>query len=104
MAPEIFNGQKHTKASDIYSFGMIMWELMTGRKPFWDENEDSELILKIFKGFRPPIVTNAPMKECWDSDPKKRPIATELNEKIKDIVKNEWDNPTEIIESSDIGP
>ncbi|PKK66968.1 kinase-like protein, partial [Rhizophagus irregularis] len=29
MAPEIFRGQKYTKASDIYSFGMIMWEFMT---------------------------------------------------------------------------
>ncbi|RGB37527.1 kinase-like domain-containing protein, partial [Rhizophagus diaphanus] len=34
MAPEIFQGQKYTKASDIYSFGMIMWEFMTGRRPF----------------------------------------------------------------------
>jgi serine/threonine protein kinase len=36
MALEIFQGQKYTKASDIYSFGMIMWEFMTGRRPFWD--------------------------------------------------------------------
>ncbi|GBC07793.1 hypothetical protein RclHR1_00770006 [Rhizophagus clarus] len=34
MAPEIFQGQKYTVASDIYSFGMIMWEFMTGRRPF----------------------------------------------------------------------
>ena len=40
MAPEIFQGQKYTKASDVYSFGMIMWECMTGRKPFWDRVHD----------------------------------------------------------------
>jgi serine/threonine protein kinase len=39
MAPEIFLGQKYTTASDIYSFGMIMWELMTGRRPFWDRSQ-----------------------------------------------------------------
>ena len=47
MAPEIFLGQKYTSASDIYSLGMIMWELMTGRRPFWDRNHDTDLILEI---------------------------------------------------------
>jgi serine/threonine protein kinase len=46
IAPEIFRGQKYTEASDIYSYGMIMWEVMTGRKPFWDESHDTELIIK----------------------------------------------------------
>src|ERR1044071_4089930 len=35
MAPEILQQKKYTIASDIYSFGMIMWELITGRMPFW---------------------------------------------------------------------
>ncbi|RGB41333.1 kinase-like domain-containing protein [Rhizophagus diaphanus] len=61
MAPEIFQGQKYTETSDIYSFGMIMWEFMTGRRPFWNENHDTELIINICDGgLRPPIVTNAP--------------------------------------------
>ncbi|CAB5215800.1 unnamed protein product [Rhizophagus irregularis] len=49
------------------------------------------------------------MKECWHSDPKKRPTATDLWKKIRTIhvkeSKNSWkNNPTEIIESLDIGP
>ena len=58
MAPEIFQGQKYTEESDIYSFGMIMWEFMTGRRPFWDRVHDAELIIEICDGLRPPIVTN----------------------------------------------
>ena len=98
MAPEIFQGQKYTKASDIYSFGMIMWEFMTGRRPFWDRNHDTELIIDICDGLRPPIVTNAPegymelMEECWHSDPRKRSATTELRIKICDIYKREMES------------
>ncbi|CAI2177312.1 6777_t:CDS:1, partial [Funneliformis geosporum] len=78
VAPEIFNGNRYTEASDVYSFGMIMWEFMTGRRPFWDRVHDTELIIEIYDGQRPPI-TSAPegyiklMQECWDSNPNKRP-------------------------------
>jgi serine/threonine protein kinase len=113
MAPEIFQGQKYTKSSDIYSFGMIMWEFMTARRPFWDRNHDIYLIIEICDGLRPPIVTNAPegyielMKECWHSDPKKRPSATDIYEKINEMRNKEpqnHKNSTKIIESLDIGP
>src|SRR5688500_4180200 len=75
MAPDILQGKEYTMDSDIYSFGMIMWELITGRMPFWDQNIDNvELNIKICRNFRPPIIKNAPkgyielMQECWDSD------------------------------------
>jgi serine/threonine protein kinase len=110
MAPEIFQGQKYTKASDIYSFGMIMWEFMAGRRPFWDRNHDTELIIDISDGLRPPIVTDAPegyielMKECWNSDPDKRPRATDLYERVRKMYWEEYWGKTKIIHSLNIGP
>src|SRR5687767_1943143 len=110
MAPEILQGKEYTMASDIYSFGMIMWELITGRMPFWDQEYDLELIVKICKGFRPPIIKNTPkgyielMQESWDSDPNKRPTALNISNKLGNIKRAETENSTEIIKSLDIGP
>ena len=101
---------------------MIMWELMTGRRPFWDRNHNTELIVEICDGLRPLIVTNAPkgyielMQKCWHSDPTERPSATNsipfgtsrysdvLNRYLYEILENEQKNPTKIIKSPDIGP
>ena len=83
---------------------------MTGRRPFWNRIHDTELIIEICDGLRPPIVTNAPdgyiklMQECWDSDPNKRPTAFNTYKKLVNIMRVEEKNPTKIIWSSDIGP
>ncbi|CAI2162740.1 14852_t:CDS:2 [Funneliformis geosporum] len=88
MAPEILQGQQYTKASDVYGFGMIMWELLTGRRPFWNRNHDEYLIIEICDGLRPPIVTNAPegynelMQGCWNANPYNRPTAVDIQSRI----------------------
>jgi serine/threonine protein kinase len=111
VAPEVFQGHGYTTASDIYSFGMIMWEFMTGRRPFWDQYHDVELIINICDGLRPPITTtNMPkgyidlMKRCWHSDPNKRPTASSILKELEIIKLSELEKPTKIILSSDIGP
>src|SRR5688572_24161035 len=111
IAPEIFQGQDYTAASDIYSFGIIMWEIMTGRRAFWNQNHDTELIIEICDGLRPPIITNAPedyielMQKCWHSDPDKRPTASEIYIRgLTLIINRERRSTTNIIKSPDIGP
>ncbi len=93
IAPEIFKGANFSKESDIYSMGMIMWELTTGCKPFANIEHDSDLIYKIINGKRPEITNDTPedfanlMKKCWNSDPKKRPSAKKICE-----ILNLWSN------------
>jgi serine/threonine protein kinase len=88
IAPEIFNGNAFTKESDIYSMGMIMWELTSGCKPFADFDHDTDLIYKIIDGKRPEITNDTPecfanlIKRCWDSDPSKRPHIEEIRNTI----------------------
>ncbi|RIA95073.1 kinase-like domain-containing protein, partial [Glomus cerebriforme] len=94
VAPEIFNYEIISKASDIYSLGMIMWECTTGYKPFADVEHDHTLIYKIFNGIRPEITKDTPgffanlMKRCWELDPTKRPSIHEVYNTL-----NDWDYP-----------
>jgi len=90
IAPEIFKGSVFSKESDIYSIGMIMWELTTGCKPFNDVEHDIDLIYKIIDGKRPEITDDTPecyaslMKKCWDADPLKRPSIEEIYVTVSD--------------------
>ena len=85
IAPEVLRGKKNTKESDVYSIGMLMWEIFAGHPPFDDRAHNGNLILSIaFNGMRPPLLSNMPddcaemMQKCWDADPSKRPIIGEL--------------------------
>src|ERR1043166_7128860 len=63
IAPEVLRGNRSTPASDIYSFSMIMWELVSGVPPFDDRAHDLQLSLSICKGERPEIIENIP--KCY---------------------------------------
>ncbi|RGB29471.1 kinase-like domain-containing protein [Rhizophagus diaphanus] len=84
VAPEIFKGAGFSKESDIYSMGMIMWELTTGCKPFSRIRHDANLVYEIIDGKRPEITRDTPecfanlMKSCWDSKPVERLSALEV--------------------------
>ncbi|GES86453.1 kinase-like domain-containing protein [Rhizophagus clarus] len=84
MAPEVLRGKSYTKAADIYSFGIIMWEMTSGIPAFHNVPHDLSLSLNVCRGIRPEIMegTNPEyaelMKRCWDNDPEKRPTANEL--------------------------
>jgi serine/threonine protein kinase len=93
VAPEVLRGNPYTQAADIYSFGMIMYFVATGRQPFNDCEHDHLLTLDICKGIRPEInEPEAPkcyidlMKMCWDSNPENRPNITELRDSFLSII------------------
>ena len=86
MAPEILRNEDYSGQSDIYTFGMIMWELLSNHPPFYDVPHNPKLINSIaYENFRPSVRnTEVPecyiklMKKCWSSDPSSRPTIKEL--------------------------
>jgi serine/threonine protein kinase len=88
IAPEVLQGKPYTQASDIYSFGIITYELLANSYPY-PKMDDIELALKVCSGYRPildklpiPQLLKDLIKRCWDADPKKRPNSEELLETI----------------------
>ncbi|POG66450.1 kinase-like domain-containing protein [Rhizophagus irregularis DAOM 181602=DAOM 197198] len=84
MAPEVIRGHQYTQAADIYSFGIIMNELLSEEIPYNDIPHDEFLAIKICKGQRPEISKDAPklladlITRCWDAKIENRPTAKEL--------------------------
>jgi serine/threonine protein kinase len=60
VAPEVLQGQSYTQASDIYSFGIVMAELLTGLPPYYDQKHDVNLGVEICQGLRPQFQIKIP--------------------------------------------
>ncbi|KAG9286556.1 hypothetical protein G9A89_014722 [Geosiphon pyriformis] len=92
IPPEVLRGEKFTMAGDIYSYGMLLWELATGKPPFYDCTHDHILIMAILNGARPkitsplipPFIAELIVK-CWDVNPKNRPTAWQVFLKLWEL-------------------
>ncbi|BDA46411.1 probable serine/threonine-protein kinase/receptor R826 at N-terminal half [Coccomyxa sp. Obi] len=75
---ELLRDGKLTKAVDVYSFGMIMWELYSGRRLF-ENNITGQVFYKVLMGFRPPMPADMAigyrnvMEACWQPNDSLRP-------------------------------
>jgi serine/threonine protein kinase len=89
MAPEVLRGYQYTKASDIYSFGIIINEYISEETPFNNIPHDHALAINICKGLRPNIFEYTPkllvdlIVKCWDAKAENRPTAKELYQELE---------------------
>ncbi|CAI2182010.1 6375_t:CDS:2 [Funneliformis geosporum] len=105
VAPEVLSGQPYSQASDIYSWGMIMYEIFSGLTPYPERDYDTSLAIQICQGLRPnlePVIIPQLLKDlisrCWDAEPKKRLTVGELRTinslPTKPLVNQETDKYT----------
>ncbi|RGB38571.1 kinase-like domain-containing protein [Rhizophagus diaphanus] len=98
VAPEVLKGKEYTQKSDIFSFGIIAYEVCTGLPPYHDISHDKILAISICQGRRPESNYKIPqlildiIKQCWDANPLKRPRANTLWYLLSNLLSSSKDN------------
>jgi serine/threonine protein kinase len=99
-APELFKrGAKANTASDIYSLGMILWELVSRQIPFADAATPAIAMDWVKSGEQENIPTGTPedfkalILDCWDKDPAKRPQADAVAKRLDTLWQSEQKKP-----------
>lgn len=114
IAPEVLRGEKYTSAADVYSFGMMMYEVLTGLEPFHNEEiSEDELRKEIiennlrppfsdgflfpkslkylednFEGFKVLQFLEELIRKCWEVNPNKRPTTNQKKIKSSNDLNN----------------
>jgi len=93
MAPEVVFRRPYSDKVDVYSFGIILWEVTTRERPFQHLHTHREFIEAVLCAHqRPPIPADIPeslknlMSSCWDYDPNKRPSFREILLKLSEVM------------------
>lgn len=112
MSPEILLGQEYDESSDVYSFGIVMYELFFEIKPFQSGSINPAVINPVNigimvaqNGLRPPIPDQSNeryqsfsaeeieylgiMKECWDQNKSARPTFEDVHSRLTKIANND---------------
>ncbi|XP_042067317.1 serine/threonine-protein kinase STY8-like isoform X1 [Salvia splendens] len=88
MAPEVINHQPYDQKADVFSFAIVLWELVTAKVPY-DNMTPLQAALGVRQGLRPELPINAHpkilslMQRCWEAIPSKRPSFSEIRSEME---------------------
>uniref|UniRef100_A0A8C6PS74 receptor protein-tyrosine kinase n=1 Tax=Nothobranchius furzeri TaxID=105023 RepID=A0A8C6PS74_NOTFU len=93
-APEAIQYRKFTSASDVWSYGIVMWEVMSyGERPYWDMT-NQDVINAIEQDYRLPPPMDCPsalhqlMLDCWQKDRNNRPKYSQIVNNLDKMIRN----------------
>ncbi|KAK1406838.1 hypothetical protein QVD17_38446 [Tagetes erecta] len=90
MAPEVINHQPYDQKADVFSFAIVLWELVTAKIPY-DNMTPLQAALGVRQGRRPDLPTNTHpkllelMQKCWQTDPSVRPSFSEIKVELEKL-------------------
>ncbi|CAM9992093.1 unnamed protein product [Scytosiphon promiscuus] len=88
-APEVLDSGGSTYESDVYSFGIVVWEVFSRERPWGNKTSLTEILTAVLKGSRPPFREDAPAdiveiaEACWSAEPKERTSFRAIMESMK---------------------
>ena len=91
MAPELFERKPNSPASDVYSLGMVLWEILSRRAPF-AEVMPRVIVGMALAGKREELPEKCPeifrfmITACWNADPKNRPTAEQVGDQFERVL------------------
>ncbi|XP_019653966.1 ephrin type-A receptor 5 isoform X6 [Ailuropoda melanoleuca] len=93
-APEAIAFRKFTSASDVWSYGIVMWEVVSyGERPYW-EMTNQDVIKAVEEGYRLPSPMDCSaalyqlMLDCWQKDRNSRPKFDEIVNMLDKLIRN----------------
>ncbi|XP_037643461.1 ephrin type-A receptor 4b isoform X1 [Sebastes umbrosus] len=93
-APEAIAYRKFTSASDVWSYGIVMWEVISyGERPYW-EMSNQDVIKAIDEGYRLPAPMDCPvvlhqlMLDCWEKGRSERPKFGQIVTILDKLIRN----------------
>uniref|UniRef100_A0A8C4HVB6 receptor protein-tyrosine kinase n=1 Tax=Dicentrarchus labrax TaxID=13489 RepID=A0A8C4HVB6_DICLA len=115
-APEAIAYRKFTTASDVWSYGIVMWEVVSyGERPYWDMN-NQDVIKAMEEGYRLPAPMDCPvvlhqlMLDCWERERAERPTFSQILNMLDKLIRNPGtlrrtggDRPTATMLESGVG-
>lgn len=93
MAPEVFEGSSYTEKCDVFSWGIILWEVIAREQPFKHIDTSFAIMWRVHQGSRPPLIDDCPkpieqlMIRCWAQDPINRPSMKEVVSVMNELCK-----------------
>lgn len=95
MAPEVALKRPYTELVDVYSFGILVWQMAKDRFPFQGLSKDEFMRHVASGGLRPKLDKSWPigfsdlLRRCWDSDPFQRPSFATLFVQLGELLQEE---------------